>query len=424
MTTRLLTVLSVVCLAAGCSVAPRRIAWGDVHGHTAFSDGQGSLDDYFTYARDVARLDFVIVTDHDFGHAAPWRMPKEHWAFTQEKADQYTVKGRFVAIAGYEWTSQPKYWAEWKDTTNGVRSERLFPGPPRFYNHKVVYFPSRVDCLFSAKEPAYNNPDLLAEAVRRQRGLIHNAHPDAGPEGANQFDYTPEHSAVIANSEIRPDVTVWQGQVYQTKVEQTLRAFLNRGGRTGFVSGSDTHEGRPAVRTAVLVSRLTRAAIFDALRRRHNYAVTGDRIALDFRIDGHVMGEAIEVAGAPRITVDVTGTDRIEEVLLVRDGAKLYSFNPGVQNVQFECVDHSFSGGSYYYVRVVQADKDPQGNPSEAWSSPIWVKSRRLLRRKSAGLPKGSPGPSALEPWPVLSRNISEAQARRAVSHRVSEGAL
>ena len=350
------------------------IVWGDVHGHTRLSDGKGSLDDYFTYARDTSRLDFVIVTDHDFGHGPPWRLPKEQWTLTQRKADQYTVPGRFVAIAGYEWTSQPKYWTEWKGDTNGVVSERLFPGPPKHYNHKVVYFPSRVDYLFSAKDPAYHNPDLLAEAVRKEGGLIHNAHPDAGPDGADQFDYTPAHGAVIVNSEIRPDVSLWQGKAYQTEMEQTLRAFLNRGGRTGFVGGSDTHEGRPTVRTAVLVRTLTRAAIFDALRHRRNYAGTRDRIGLDFRINGHVMGQEITVQADPRIVVDVKGTDRIEEVLIVRDGAPLCAFSPKARNVRFRCVDHSFAGASYYYVRVEQADKDEQGNPSYAWSSPIWVK--------------------------------------------------
>ncbi|MEW6356496.1 MAG: hypothetical protein AB1696_09230 [Planctomycetota bacterium] len=28
----------------------------------------------------------------------------------------------------------------------------------------------------------------------------------------------------------------------------------------------------------------------------------------------------------------------------------------------------------YYYVRVTQQDTDEHGNPSHAWSSPIWVK--------------------------------------------------
>lgn len=141
-----------------------RVVWGDVHGHTSRSDGKGTLDDYFAYARDVAKLDFVIVTDHDFGNGPPWRLPKEAWQLTQEEADAYTVDGRFVAIAGYEWTSQPKYWI---DMEEGHASERLFPGTPKYYNHKNVYFPGRVDYLFSAKDPAYMTPDLLAAAVGR-----------------------------------------------------------------------------------------------------------------------------------------------------------------------------------------------------------------------------------------------------------------
>ena len=36
--------------------------WGDVHGHTIHSDGKGTVADYFQYARDVAHLDFAIVT--------------------------------------------------------------------------------------------------------------------------------------------------------------------------------------------------------------------------------------------------------------------------------------------------------------------------------------------------------------------------
>ena len=32
-------------------------------------------------------------------------MPTNQWKLTQAKADEYTIRGRFVAVAGYEWTS-------------------------------------------------------------------------------------------------------------------------------------------------------------------------------------------------------------------------------------------------------------------------------------------------------------------------------
>ena len=72
-----LPLLSVIALATTSAHAQYHIYWGDMHGHTANSDGKGSLDDYFTYARDVAKLDFVVVSDHDFGNAAPWQIPKK-----------------------------------------------------------------------------------------------------------------------------------------------------------------------------------------------------------------------------------------------------------------------------------------------------------------------------------------------------------
>ncbi len=194
----LLMVFSAVLLAASPVQAQFHVYWGDMHGHTASSDGKGTLDDYFTYARDVAKLDFVVVSDHDFGNAAPWHMPKETWTLTQDKVDQYTTEGKFIAA----------------------------------------------------------------------------------------------------------------------------------------------------------------------------------KIGLDFKINGHCMGEEIEIDGQPRIVVDVRGTAAIEEVVVVRDGSVVRSLQPGATNAQVDYVDEAFGGNSYYYVRVIQADKDEHGNRSHAWSSPIWVRKK------------------------------------------------
>ena len=73
---------------------------------------------------------------------------------------------------------------------------------------------------------------------------------------------------------------------------------------------------------------------------------------------------------------DVQGTDKIEEVVLVRDGTVLHSLQPGTPNAKFDYVDEAFGRNSYYYVRVIQSDKDEHGNRSHAWSSPIWVKKK------------------------------------------------
>ena len=121
---------------------------------------------------------------------------------------------------------------------------------------------------------------------------------------------------------------------------------LIEGGKTGFVRGSDTHDGKPAARTAVLATALTRPAIFEALRHRRNYAVSNARIRLDFRINGHFMGEEIEVHGKPRIVADIQGTDMVEEVVVVRVCRIIRTWKPRTKNVQFEYEKTAASWGA------------------------------------------------------------------------------
>ena len=142
---------------------------------------------------------------------------------------------------------------------------------------------------------------------------------------ADQFDYKASNYSVIANTEIGSDTLIGTNRkTHEIGWEQVVRDFLNRGGKTGFVKGTDTHEGRPAARTAVFAKELTREAIFDALRHRRNYAVSNTRITLDFKINGHYMGEEIAVEGKPRIAVNVKGTDAIKELAIIRDGSILH----------------------------------------------------------------------------------------------------
>jgi hypothetical protein len=52
----------------------RLLLWGDLHGHTLQSDGRGTVEEYYDFARRVAALDFCAVSDHAF------EMSEEMWA--------------------------------------------------------------------------------------------------------------------------------------------------------------------------------------------------------------------------------------------------------------------------------------------------------------------------------------------------------
>jgi hypothetical protein len=80
--------------------------------------------------------------------------------------------------------------------------------------------------------------------------------------------------------------------------EWLIQDALEQGYRVGIVANSDGHKGRHGAShpgaslfgaygglTCLLAKELTRASLFEALRRRHHYATTGCRMLLDVRAD-------------------------------------------------------------------------------------------------------------------------------------------
>ena len=149
----------------------------------------------------------------------------------------------------------------------------------------------------------------------------------------------------------------------------------------GTVSGSDDHVAQPGKRggglTAVMAESLTRESILDAIRERRTYATTGDRIILDFWINGKPMGSVIEPSSEVNIRARVIGTAPIRKIEILRYdwGGGAWSVpimeNPGRDVVN---LDKTLTTPvpAIYYMRVEQEGL-VAGRPVRAWSSPIWV---------------------------------------------------
>ncbi len=86
------------------------VFFGQIHSHTSYSDGSGTVKDAFTYARDKAeQIDFLAVTDHSnsfdnesSASIADGSMSTE-WVEGHRLADEFTNES-FVGIYGYEMT--------------------------------------------------------------------------------------------------------------------------------------------------------------------------------------------------------------------------------------------------------------------------------------------------------------------------------
>jgi hypothetical protein len=159
---------------------------------------------------------------------------------------------------------------------------------------------------------------------------------------------------------------------------------LDQGYRFGIIAGSDTHTsdpGNPLVHhplsphphrvgiMGIYATELTREALWEAMWARRVYGTTGERILVDFRLNGHLMGEEVVVASPPRLEVQVAGTAPLSRVELIRSGLVVLTRESDDLDLTLAWQEDGVHVG-YYYVRVTQKDGEM------AWSSPIWTRRR------------------------------------------------
>ncbi|MEM7515505.1 MAG: hypothetical protein AAF368_01085 [Planctomycetota bacterium] len=83
----------------------RPMFWADLHGHSNLSDGSALPEEYLRYARDVAALDIIALTDHDHYGVQFLADHPELWRGIREDTQAFHDPGRFVTVLGYEWTN-------------------------------------------------------------------------------------------------------------------------------------------------------------------------------------------------------------------------------------------------------------------------------------------------------------------------------
>jgi hypothetical protein len=158
----------------------------------------------------------------------------------------------------------------------------------------------------------------------------HLAYP-SGSRGVNWEAFDEECTPVVeifsehgSGEEDRGPLTYsaipWAGR----QTSNTARAGLQAGLRFGFVGSSDDHAGFPGAYgeglMAALVDDFSREGIFAAIRARRTYALTGDRIEIDFSVDGEPMGATIDAGTEVEVSFAVHGRDEIDVVELIQDG--------------------------------------------------------------------------------------------------------
>ena len=72
------------------------------------------------------------------------------------------------------------------------------------------------------------------------------------------------------------------------------------------------------------------------------HATSGDRIILDFRVDGHIMGSEYSTSQPPRIAVKVSGTDIITKIEIKKNCETVYAVKPDGMSYDLDWIDQDF----------------------------------------------------------------------------------
>ena len=356
-----------------------QLYFGQLHSHTQYSDGSGTLDSALSYIRslpDSANVQFVAFTDHsnyfdsknapnveaalydtslvkDSDASHSWKTYKDTIAqFNEDNA------GDIVAIGGFEMT-----WSGGPGHINTFNTPGIVSRNNKTLNNKTD----------DAGMKAYY---ALLSQTEGANSISQFNHPGTTFGNFKDFSYW---NPVIDSRMYMVEVGNGEGQIgaggYYPSYEQYIMA-LDKGWHLAPTNNQDNHQGKWGnandARDVILTDNFTEEGIYDAIRALRMYATEDKNLELGYTVNGLMMGSSIKtVPGKLDIEVSVYDPDRTDSIakveVVVNSGKVAHvwddpaEFKSGTLSVTLA------PEYSYYFIRVTQKDGDL------AVTSPVWV---------------------------------------------------
>ena len=351
--------------------------FGQLHSHTQYSDGAGSLESALSYVKnlpDTANVDFVAFTDHS-----------NYFDSTSAANPEGALYDMSLASASSQQT-----WKSYKDAVAAFNAE----------NAGSMVAMAGFEMTWSGG-PGHINTFNTPGIVSRNNSTLNNKTKDAGmqayykllsqSEGANalsQFNHPGTTfgnfidfgywDAVIDTRMYMVEVGNGEGQIgaggYYPSYEQYIMA-LDKGWHVAPTNNQDNHKGRWGnandARDVVLTDDFTEDGIYEAIRNRRMYATEDKNLELDYTVNGNMMGSIIDVPEKLSFEVsfnDPDRTDSIAKVELVANSGKVaYTWDNAADLAKGSVSVTLDPEYTYYFVRVTEGDGDL------AVTAPVWV---------------------------------------------------
>lgn len=298
--------------------------YGDIHNHCDISYGHGSLE--MALANGRKQLDFCSITGHaswpdmpapseeiqyliDY-HKVGFKRLRENWELFQQMLERCHLDGEFVTFLGFEIHI----------SSDGDRT--------------IIYKSARGPLLEAGNLEELENQ--LRALIRQGVEVIafpHHIGYKTGHRGINWRTFHSDVSPVVeivsmhgcseADEAPRPFLHVMGPLDHRSN----LQYGLSQGHIFGVLGNTDHHSAFPGSyghgRTGVWARAKTRDAIWEAIRARRTFALTGDRIALQFAINGKPMGSVLEASALRHARIIVNAGGAIDSVDLIKNGRLL-----------------------------------------------------------------------------------------------------
>lgn len=313
----------------------QKLLFGDIHNHCGISYAHGSLEDALNNARE--RLDFVSIT----GHA--------HWPDMPEPNEriQYIIDFHNEGFAKLK-----QGWPQMMETLREFNEEERFVIFPGFEVHFCATGDRNMLYQDLAGEIVYpDHLEDLHDQLRqlREQGIDTIAQPHhlgyrKGTRGIDWSSFSDEfapfvemlsmHGCSESNEHIKP----FLHSMGPSDWESTIHYGLRQGHVFGFSGGTDHHSAHPGSyghgMTGLWADSGKRDDIWKAFYHRRMFALTGDRMNLQFTVNGSPMGAVTNNTRTREIKFVVEGGGPIDCVDILRNGELLKRFSQYEMNAE------------------------------------------------------------------------------------------
>ena len=350
---------------ASAEAVPMNTYLGTTHIHTGLNNDHGTdtstASDIFSTAKSNG-FDFVMLTEHS-GPTGPVDQVG-YYADAQTQALNYSEIGRFVGLAGYE-------YSENSNDGDSDTGHMIGFGTTDFVNAAA---PGMKFSSFFEK--------LVADSSQRTTFAGYN-HPAAtGHKGSASYLKTTANRARIVMSETSNKVTY--NATNEANYYNAYIVHLDRGWRVAPTCGLDTHSmtylktlesaTKKPCRTGLLATSLTTENVLEAMMNRRLYSTRDTNLQLRYQVNDVWMGSIVSTPTTANITVTVTDPNTTQPLDKITKIEVIGSNGQVLASQAFDAHSVTWSPtvnvgtNKYMFIRVFNGERIAH----TAVSAPVW----------------------------------------------------